>query len=406
MPMFQYSAYGTRGEFVTGSIDAASESAASELVWAQGLTPFKMRPLGQTEKRWWQRELFSGRASSAADLTAFTREFATLTAADIPLDDALRILCDQAVSTNMRRIASDLRADVMNGATLSDAMLKQSHLFPADYVSVVRAGEIGGTVDEVFQELAALLERRMELSARVRSALVYPALFVCLAVISLTVIIGALVPSIASIFADSGRPMPAAIGFVLMVQSRWLEISLTGVIAISLTVWVGLSALRRPSVRLTLDRLLLNTPVINSFILQRETARFARTLGTLLRAGVPLLQASTSARAVMRNGHVSHQIDHVVDAIREGTALHRALQIHSALPPIALRMISIGEEAGKLDRMLMRVAAMFEQQTQRTVDRFMTILTPFLTVVMAGLVGGLIMTVIDAIMSMNELAFQ
>jgi general secretion pathway protein F len=365
-----------------------------------------MRPLGQTDKKWWQRELFSGRGPSAADLTAFTREFATLTAADIPLDDALRLLCDQAVSANMRRIASDLRADVMNGTTLSDAMLKQSQLFPADYVSVVRAGEIGGTVDEVFQELAALLERRMELSARVKSALVYPALFVCLAVVSLAVIIAALVPSIASIFAGSGRPMPAAIGFVLTVQSRWVEISITGTIAISLMAWACFSALRRPRVRLALDRLLLKTPGINSFILQQETARFARTLGTLLRAGVPLLQASTSARAVMRNGHVARQIDHVVDAIREGTALYRALQDYSVLPPIALRMISIGEEAGKLDRMLMRVATMFEQQTQRTVDRFMTILTPFLTVVMAGLVGGLIMTVIDAIMSMNELAFQ
>src|ERR1700682_393308 len=129
MPMFQYSAYGARGEFATGSIDAASEAAATDLLWAQGLTPFKMRPLGQADKRWWQRELFSGRGTSAADLTAFTREFATLTAADIPLDDALRLLCDQAVSANMRRLASDLRADVMNGATLSDAMLKQSQLF-------------------------------------------------------------------------------------------------------------------------------------------------------------------------------------------------------------------------------------------------------------------------------------
>jgi general secretion pathway protein F len=145
---------------------------------------------------------------------------------------------------------------------------------------------------------------------------------------------------------------------------------------------------------------------MSSFILQQETARFSRTVGTLLRSGVPLLQAATSARAVLRNGYIANQLDHAVDAVREGTALHRALENHTKLPTIALRMISIGEEAGKLDRMLMRVATMFEQQTQRTIDRLMTVLTPFLTLVMAGLVGGLILTVIDAILSMNELAYQ
>jgi general secretion pathway protein F len=406
MPMFQYSAYGPRGDLANGSIDAASEAAAAELLWAQGLTPFKMRPLGPTGERWWQRELFSRRASSAADLTAFTREFATLSAAEIPLDDVLRILSDQTSSTGMRANAAQLRADVMNGATLSEAMQKQSRLFPPDYVSVVRAGEIGGTVDRVFQELATLLERRMELAARVRSALVYPILLVCLAVVSLTIIIGALVPNIASVFAGSGRPMPPTIGFVLMVQARWPEIVTVIGIILAATVWGGLLALRRPRARFAVDRFLLRAPIMSSLIMQQETARFSRTVGTLLRSGVPLLQASTSARAVLRNCYIANQIDHAVDAVREGTTLHRALENHTKLPAIALRMIAIGEEAGKLDRMLMRIATMFEQQSQRTIDRLMTVLTPFLTLVMAGLVGGLIMTVIDAIMSMNELAYQ
>jgi general secretion pathway protein F len=200
--------------------------------------------------------------------------------------------------------------------------------------------------------------------------------------------------------------MPAAIAFVLMVQARWPEIlAAIGSVLVG-TVWVGLLALRRPGARLAVDRLLLRAPIMSSFILQQETARFSRTVGTLLRSGVPLLQAATSARAVLRNGYIANQLDHAVDAVREGTALHRALENHTKLPTIALRMISIGEEAGKLDRMLMRVATMFEQQTQRTIDRLMTVLTPFLTLVMAGLVGGLILTVIDAILSMNELAYQ
>jgi general secretion pathway protein F len=162
--------------------------------------------------------------------------------------------------------------------------------------------------------------------------------------------------------------------------------------------------LRRPDLRLRLDRRLLKLPGLGAFLLQQETARFARTLGTLVRAGVPLLQASTSARAVLGNRHIAAAMNGAIDKVREGASLHQALGAASVLPSIALRMISIGEEAGKLATMLLRVARMFETQTQRSVDRFMTILTPVLTVVIAVLVGGVIMAVMNAILSINSMA--
>jgi general secretion pathway protein F len=282
-------------------------------------------------------------------------------------------------------------------------MRRQPRTFSADYVAVVRAGELGGTVGQVLEELADLLERRLEIRGKVQSALVYPMILLALSILSLAVIIGVLVPSVAPIFADGTKPMPGFIRFLMMVQSSWLEI-LTGlVVTAAVTVAAVAIALKRPNARLAFDRWKMRLPVLGAFIRQHETARFARTLSTLLRAGVPLLQASTSARTVVTNHHMGAGLDVAIDAVREGAALHRALEAATALPPMALRMISVGEEARKLDRMLLRVAMTMEQQTQQSIDRFMTALTPLLTIMVASLVGGLIMTVMGAISNISEL---
>jgi len=406
MPTFRYRAYGTRGEFKEGIIDAVTPAAAGDFLWTQGLTPFQMRLADHSGKPWWRRELFPSRGSTAADLASFTRELATLSVAEIPLDDSLRILSEQATSPRTRTLAGSLLADILNGTTLSDAMRKQSPTFSADYIAVLRAGEIGGTVGEVLEELAGLLERRLEIKGKIVSALVYPTILLGLSVMSVGVIIGVLVPSIAPIFADGTRPMPGFISFLMMLQARWLEI-LTGlVVTAAVTATATVVALRRPGARLAFDRWKMRLPIAGLFIRQHETARFARTLSTLLKAGVPLLQAAASARTVVANRHMGAGLDTAIDAIREGVSLHRALEAAAGLPPMALRMIAVGEEARKLDRMLLRVAMTLEQQTEHSIDRFMSALTPLVTVMIASLVGGLIMTVMGAISNMSELVAQ
>jgi general secretion pathway protein F len=163
-------------------------------------------------------------------------------------------------------------------------------------------------------------------------------------------------------------------------------------------------ALRRPGVRVGLDRCMLRIPLLGSFLLHQETARFARTLGTMLQADVPLLQAASSASAVIGNRHMAAAMESAIESIGQGVALNRALRNETGLPAIAIRMISIGEESGKLDRMLLRVAIMFEQQTQRGIERFMSMLTPALTAAIAILVGGLILPIMNAVLSINDLA--
>jgi general secretion pathway protein F len=404
MATFAYRAYGLDGGFAEGTIEAATPDVASDILWAQGLTPFQLRPTGDAGTRWWNKELFSAGNPQRADLLAFTREFAMLNTAEIPLDDALRILRDQASGQRLRTLVEGLRADVLNGMPLSDAMLKQPKVFPADYIAVVRAGEIGGTLSDVLVELAELLERRAEIRSRIQSALAYPAMLVVLGLGTLVIIVGSLIPSIAPIFSQSGKPTPTTIRFMMAVQESWFELLVGAGVVVLAFAGAMLVATRRPTVRLALDRFRLRLPVLGNFLIQQETARFARTLGTMLKAGVPLSQAARSACDVIGNRHMMAGINRAIDAVHQGAALHRALREETELPAIALQMISVGEEAGKLDRMLTRVAVMLERQLQSSIDRFMSALAPALTVAIALMVGALIMPVMNAVLSINDLA--
>jgi general secretion pathway protein F len=404
MPTFRYRAYGLDGGFAEGTVDAASQDAANDALWSQGLTPFQMWAADASGSKWWNREITLGSGSQRGDLVAFTREFAMLNAAEIPLDDALRILREQASSSRLRALVDGLLAEVLNGTPLSDAMQKQAKIFPADYVAVVRAGEIGGTLADVFVELAELLERRTEIRARVQSALIYPCMLVTLSLGTLAIIIGGLIPAIAPIFGQTGKPLPGTIQFMLTLQERWFEIAAGVALTVSAMLGVSSVARRKPEVRQALDRFKLRLPVLGNFLLQQEAARFSRTLGTMLKAGVPLIQATKSACSVIGNRYMAAGMDRAIEAVHQGVALHRALRKETVLPALALQMIAVGEEAGKLDRMLTRVAIMLERQIQSSIDRFMSALTPVLTVGIALMVGALIMPVMNAVLSINDLA--
>jgi general secretion pathway protein F len=406
MAKFRYRACGLDGSFAEGAIDAGSMEAAKDALWSQGLTPFQVRAESEAGTKWWQQEISFGVKSKTADLAAFTRELATLNAADIPLDDALRILCDQASSASLRTLVASLRADVLNGMMLSDAMERKSLIFPADYIATVRAGEVGGTVNQVFIELADLLERRLEIQARVQSALIYPCILIALSLVTLAIIVSGLIPNIAPIFAENGKPVPFAIQLMLAVHSRWAEtiVALVLFALVTMALWSIIG--RRTLVRVALDRYKARVPVLGPFLLRQEAARFTRTFGTMLRAGVSLLQAAKSGRAVIRNRHIAAGMDRAIEAVHQGVALHLALQNEAEFPLVALQMISVGEEAGKLEHMVMRVAIMLEREVQVSIDRFMAALTPVLTVSIAVMIGALILPLMSAVLSINDLAVR
>lgn len=403
MPTFHYRAYTAVGDLMEGEIEARTGAEAEDSLWRRGLTPFETRearskPMGQLLR-------FSRKgAPSAAQLASFTREFATLEQADIPLDQSLRILAEQSPNATLRELAEEILSRIVDGASLSDALTKWPEIFGNDYVNVVREGETVGKVGVALGDLADMLERRLELRGRMQSALVYPILLIILAIVSIVVVLGTLVPNVAPIFADNGRPMPVGLQFILNAEAHWQEI--VGAIAFGVfaLLLVFRLAASRPTWRQTIDRFYLRQPFVGTLLAQYAMARFSRTLGSMLKAGVPLLQGLESARAGVVNNYLNAELVEVIAAVRGGAHLSSAMARIAHLPAVAPQMISIGEETGKLDEMLLRMAVMFERKTHRSIEQVMGLVTPTLTILIAGVVGGLIMTVMDAVLGINELA--
>ena len=237
-------------------------------------------------------------------------------------------------------------------------------------------------------------------------ALVYPSVLIVMALASIIVVMGVLVPNLAPMFADSGRSMPTMIALIVRMRESWPLIVTVALVMGMGAFGMGATMLRSNHMRRAADRILLGLPLAGTLSGEQNFARFSRTLGSLLRTGGPMLPALASARSAVRNRHIGSGLEASLETVRDGQSLGRALLGRPGIPRVALRMIMVGEETGKLDEMLLRTAFVLEQQSQRRIERLMTLLTPALTIAIAGLVGGLMLTVMNAILSVNELALQ
>lgn len=402
MPMFKYRAFSAAGDLTEGEIEARSAAEAEDALFQRGLTPFETFEAKKAASI--TQISFGSKGPNPTQVAAFTREFATLEQADVPLDQSLRILAAQSPTEPLRELAQEILTRIVDGASLSDALSRRPDIFSAEYINIVREGELVGRVGSSLMDLAEMLERRLELRARIQSALIYPSLLITLAIISTGVVLGTLVPSIAPIFADNGKDMPSGLQFILDVQANIGTIGLAlGLVVAGVAVFLKMSQ-TRPAWQVALGRFYLRLPVAGPLLAQFATARFSRTLGSMLKAGVPLLQGLESARTAVSNKFLNEELGEVVDAVRGGANLSGALARVPYLPPVATQMITIGEETAQLGDMLLRVAAMFERETQRSIERAMGLMTPVLTITIAAVVGGLIMTVMDAVLSINDLA--
>ncbi len=404
MPRFRYSAFDERGALVEGDIDAAGPEAARALLFDRKLFPFATNPAGAAEEKWWQRDISFSAAMSGDDMALFTREFATLLSAELPLDVALASLAGQVGNRRQRKLAESLRDRVLGGSSLSDAMAAQLGVFPGYFTSIVRAGEAGGSLRGAFEQLAQFQERALEVRGKIRSALVYPAILLLMAVAAIGLILTVLVPTLVPLFKEQGASVPVFIGVLIGLQSflaaYWVA-CLAGLAALSL---LSIYAWRSESVRTALDRAVLGLPMIGALAAKTQTARLTRTMAALLKSGVPMLQALTIGRSVLTNRVFVRAMGGMIEQVNEGEPLRRAMTDAGIFPSVALRLISVGEESGRLDELLLRVAEMFEAQVQRQVDRLMGLMTPILTLGIGLLVGGLMMSVMNAILSINDLA--
>jgi len=409
MPRFSYVACDDKGGQAAGAIDAETREAAVEALFRQGRYPLELAEGGRpaAQLRWWERELFAARSLSGRGIALLTRELATLIRAELPLDEALRIAQVQPLMpVRVRSTIAGVLARVLDGASLSEALGAEGGGFPAYYVHIVRAGEAAGTLGQTLDELAVFLERAAEFRARISSALVYPALLLVAAAMAVAVILTVLIPTVAPLFRDAGVAPPFIVGFLLEVEeavaAHWL-LGLAGVVALGAAV-VGLA--RSERWRSWRDRQLLRLPVVSGLVRSGQTAVMTRTLGTLIRNGVPMLQALQVTGDVLSNRAMAAAVRDCATAVKEGATLMAALGRSGVLPELALRLTGVGEQTGQLDVMLERTGSIFEQALQQQLGRLTTLVTPLLTIGIGVLVGGLLLSVMGAIVGVNELALK
>lgn len=330
----------------------------------------------------------------------------TLTNSGLPLDAAFRIIAGPGAAPKTIRLANGLLKDVLGGLQLSEAMARRPEIFPSDYRAILAAGEAGGVTGQVLKQIAELLARRLEIRGKISSALVYPLILVLMSLVSVLVIVFVLIPSISPIFIDAGLPLPGILNTFADLQENWLRAALVSGFAIAASVLLWSKVKRNAEIMLGIDRLKCSLPVIGKLIKAREAGGFARALGTLLGARVPLMFAMHTARALVTNRHLNALYDNAINRVPEGTPLHRAFDGTGLLPATSLRLMAVGEESGQLGAMLMQVATVIEADLQRQIERMVGLLTPILTLVVGGSIGGLIMHVMSAVLSINNLAFQ
>jgi len=403
MPTFQYKAVTPTGETIRGEIDAGSAEDAARILQEAGNIPLQARATSEGGGLDLRAMLVRSGKPGAREVGQFTQQMATLLQAGLPLDRSLQVLIDLAENDRTRRMVEKVRDHVREGGTLSDGLEAQHGVFNRLYVNMVRAGELGGTLEETLARLADYLQRSKELKDSIGSALVYPIMLMVLAAGSLILLLTYVIPQFTPIFEDMGADLPTLTRVVLGVgsalQNYWWLMILIG----AGLVWFFRAQFANPKTRLQWDKRILHMRWIGDLVAKMETAKLARTTGTLLVNGVPLLGALSIARNVMTNTVLQAVVGEAANEVKTGHSLARTLAKDDTFPRLALQMISVGEETGQLDQMLLRVADTFDREVRTTVDRLMSLFVPLMTLVLAVMIGLIVMSVLVAILGINEL---
>jgi general secretion pathway protein F len=407
MAFFQYRAADQAGKIIEGVMEAEVEQSVVSRLHEMGCVPLRINlpRAGGVQKQQLRLPLFSRRKISQPQLLQFTQELATLLAAGLPLDRSLSVLGNLVEGEEFTKVMRTLLEAVRAGKSLAAAMTEHPEVFPKIYVNMIRAGESGGILDAVLRYLTEYMERSLALREDVKSALIYPVILGGAAGLSLLVLFIYVIPRFALIFKDVGQALPWITRLVLdfsqaLTQYGWiLLLVLVGSVA------AGWFYLRTPEGKTEWDRLSLRIWLLGDLVRKFETARFARTLSALLRGGVPLLEALGTVQGVVGNRLLTRAIGQVQIRVREGKGMARPLGESGLFPPLALNMIAVGEETGKLEAMLNEVAEHYDQEVKRTTKRLTAILEPALILGMGLIIGVVVVSMLLAIFSMNDLPF-
>jgi general secretion pathway protein F len=415
MPMYAYKGVGSSGKATSGVRDAESPKVLRQVLRKDGIlvTSFELSRGGKLAKEVNARK---GGLSRDVDLggllggvkkveiAAFTRQMATLIKAGIPLADALGALVEQVTNVRFKAPLSEVRSAVNEGSSFGDALARHPKLFDELFVSMVRAGEVAGNLDEVLTRLADFLEGSQKLKSKVQSAMVYPAVMVVVGGIIMAVLMVKVIPNITSMFKQQGKTLPINTRMLIATSDFarnywWLVLLMIVGGFIAFGKWTG-----GKDGRQVWDRFVLRLPVVGELIRTINVSRFARTLGTMLQSGVPMLRALETAKQIVGNVLLQQAIDDAKRAVTEGESLAQTFKKSGQFPATMIHMVAVGEKAGQLEAMLARVADSYESEVDTKLSRLTALLEPLMLVVMGGAVAFIVFSILQPIMDLGQLS--
>jgi general secretion pathway protein F len=406
LPVFGYRVTDVSGRVTEGVIEASGERAATDRLREMNLVPIRVWAATAGAERRWERTLRGGTRMTRKDLLPFLQGFRTLLAAGIPMDRALEMTAELFRGGPMGAVAVFLLREVRGGSSLSDAMRNApGEPFSRFLVQMVQAGQATGRLEEALEQAYRFLERSRDFRANLLGSLLYPAILLSASVVSVVLLVAFVVPRFAGVFAASGVLLPLPTRILLGVSTFLRENAVYLAAAAVLAYVLARGALSRPEARKGWDRGMMTWPVIGGTVTALETSRVMRSLSSLLSGGVPILHAFTIAREVSGNTAVRDGMETARLRIQGGAKVARALGEATPFPPLALQMIAVGEETGRLDAMLESVADTYEETARRSLKNFLTLFEPVVILAMGLLVGFIVFAMFLAVFRLNEVPF-
>ncbi len=396
MPKFTWEGKTKAGAATSGEIEAPNEAFVLAQLRRQQITPDKVKAKAKEFKF----KLPGSGGVDKKDLAIFTRQFATMIDAGLPLVQCLDILGGQQSNETFKKVIMQVKADVEGGSTFADALGKHPKVFDTLYVNLVAAGEVGGILDTILARLAAYIEKALKLSKQIKGAMVYPATILGVALIVTAVLLLYVIPIFGKMFSEGGKALPGPTQFV-MDMSDWAKkyflVVLAGMAAVVFAIRFYYS---KESGRRNIDRLLLKTPVIGSLIQRIAVARFSRTLGTMVSSGVPILESMDIVARSAGNKIIEEAIFHARASISEGKTIAEPLAECKVFPGMVTQMVSVGEATGALDQMLNKIADFYDEEVDAAVAALTSLLEPIMMIFLGVVIGGLVMAMYLPIFTM------
>jgi general secretion pathway protein F len=405
MAIYVFKAVDNQGRTIEEHREAADEQHLIQTLQSEGLIPIKVSPVsnnffyllkfGKTRSTLTQKQI-----------GLFTRELATLLSAGLPLDKSLTVLLDLTEDSEiLTRVINDVLEKVKGGSTLADALQNQTNTFSRFYLNMIRAGELGGNLEEVLARLSEYLESSSELKDTVATALIYPAILLIMSLASLFVMLTFVVPQFSEMFDNAGKELPLSTQFVVglaeFLKSYWWALL---ALCIALAAYLNYQLID-PVRKKIMDKRLLALPLAGDIILNMETANMSRTMGTLLANGVSIITALTIVQETITNLQLAEAVSEATEKLKQGGNMSDALLASERFPKLALQMMKMGEETGRLEEMLLKVANIYDKQLRVAIQRMLALLEPALIISMGVMIAGIIASILLAILSVNDLAF-